>query len=295
MNNLSYLTKFSAFLGLVSMGLVVVANTTARAQTTFPDVVSDYWAQPFIQRLADKNIIVGYPDGTFRPEQAVQRDELAAMIRQAFDQEQVRQIESGSVYQDVPEGYWAAPAIEEAYQQGFMSGYPGNEFRPNQPVSRVEALVTLVRGLNLAPKTAQQTAPTVRRQVVKRPLFVPYGLTALMQPLIAARTLAIPPAVADPAPTQATAPLSAMVRDTYTDAERIPQYAVNDVGIATQNNMVVNHPDPNVLNPNQPLRRATAAAFIHQTLVTQNKMEPLPEDANASNYIARPAINQAAR
>jgi hypothetical protein len=116
-----------------------------------------------------------------------------------------------------------------------------------------------------------------------------------MQPLVAARTLAIPPAVADPAPAPATAPLSAMVRDTYTDAERIPQYAVNDVGIATQNNMVVNHPDPNVLNPNQPLRRATAAAFIHQTLVTQNRMEPLPEDANASNYIARPAINQAAR
>ncbi|YAF96544.1 MAG: S-layer homology domain-containing protein [Nodularia sp. CChRGM 3473] len=261
----------------LTLGLVANLTTPALAQTSFPDVPSNYWAQPVIQRLAARNIIVGYPDGTFRPEQPVQRDELAAMIRQAFDQEAIQQIESGSVYEDVPEGYWAAPAIEEAYQQGFMSGFPGGEFRPNQPVSRVEAIVTLTRGLNLAPETPQITTG----RAIRRPIYLPLAMTSLMQPLVAAP--------------QTTAPVAASVRDYYADAQQIPPYAMNDVGIATQNNLVVNYPNPKVLNPNQPLRRSTAAAFIHQGLVAQDRIEPLPRNVEAYNYIVRPEVRQATR
>jgi hypothetical protein len=84
----------------------------------------------------EKNILAGYLDGTYRPNKPVQRDEFAAVIRQAFNQEPVREIAGGSVYKDVPSGYWAASAIEEAYQTGFMTGYPGGFFRPNQDISR---------------------------------------------------------------------------------------------------------------------------------------------------------------
>lgn len=38
-----------------------------RLQTSFPDVPSNFWARPFIERLAQRNILAGYPDGTFRP------------------------------------------------------------------------------------------------------------------------------------------------------------------------------------------------------------------------------------
>lgn len=60
--------------------------------STFPDVPSNYWAQPYIQRLAEKNIIAGYPDATFRPQKSVDRDEFAAIVRKAFDVEPIRQI-----------------------------------------------------------------------------------------------------------------------------------------------------------------------------------------------------------
>lgn len=40
---------------------------------TFPDVPPNYWAQPFIQALAASNVITGFPDGTFRPDQPVDR------------------------------------------------------------------------------------------------------------------------------------------------------------------------------------------------------------------------------
>ncbi|WGV28536.1 S-layer homology domain-containing protein [Halotia branconii] len=285
MSILSHISVVSA--SLLTLGLAV--STTAQTspkQTTFPDVPPNYWAQPFIQRLAQKNMIVGYPDGTFRPEQAVQRDEFAAMIRQAFDQEQVRQISSGSAYQDVPRDYWAVSAIEEAYQQGFMNSYPNNSFRPNKPMSKSQAIVALVRGLNLAPKNQQAT-----RRVAKQPIYFPLAVTSLMQPLIVSQ------AKAAKAPTQTTAvqkPMVALVNNSYQDSPEIPKYAVNDIGIATQRNMVVNYPNPKLLNPNQPLKRATAAALIHQALVTQNRIEPLPQNVKAYNYIVRPGISQQA-
>ncbi|MCG6136106.1 MAG: S-layer homology domain-containing protein [Nostoc sp. LLA-1] len=283
---MSFLSGLSALsTSFLTLGLSASLSSVALAQTSFPDVPSDYWAEPFINRLAQRNIIAGYPDGTFRPEQAVQRDEFAAMIRQAFDQEPVREIESGSAYEDVPEGYWAEQPIEEAAQQGFMSGDAGGNFRPNQPMSRVEALTTLVRGLNLAPRTAQ----TNTRRATRRPIYLPLAVTSLMQPIVAARP-ATPPVT-----TPVAEPLAETVREYYTDADQIPDSAIPYVGIATQRNLVVNHPDLRVLNPNEPLRRATAAAFIHQSLVAQDRIEPLPSNVAAYNYIVRPEISQAAR
>jgi len=52
-------------------------------------------------------------------------------LNKAFSQNPERQIANGSVYKDIPRGYWAAPAIEDAYEMGFMKGYPDGEFRPN--------------------------------------------------------------------------------------------------------------------------------------------------------------------
>lgn len=273
MPSLSRCCKLTA--SLVTLGVAASVTSPALAQSTFPDVPLDYWAQPFIERLAARNIVVGYPDGTFRPEQAVQRDEFAAMIRKAFQKEPVRQIKDASVYQDIPQGNWAAPAIEEAYQQGFMSGYPDGFFRPNQPVSRIDAIVTLTRGLNLTPEPQKIT-----RRMVKRPIYLPLAMTSLMQPLVSAP--------------QTTTNVTALAQNYYADAQQIPQYAINDVGIATQKNIVVNYPNPRELNPNLPLRRSTAAAFIHQTLVARDKMEPLPSNVEAYNYIVRPQVNMVA-
>ncbi|MBD2741077.1 S-layer homology domain-containing protein [Coleofasciculus sp. FACHB-1120] len=188
----------------------VSAQVTAPSPTTtasFPDI-QNHWARPFIERLAEKNIVTGYLDGTYRPNKAVNRDEFAAIIRQAFNQNQVRKIVTGSVYKDVPTGYWAAPAIEEAYQTGFMTGYPGGFFRPQEEVSRVQALVALTKVLNnssnptassttpatatpatsapatTAPATTQSTAyPATKRRATKKRFLMPLAMTSLMYPI----------------------------------------------------------------------------------------------------------------
>lgn len=264
------------------------APVSAQSETTnFPDI-QDHWAQPFIAPLAERNILAGYLDGTYRPDQAVARDEFAAVLREAFNIEEERQIASGSVYKDVPADYWAAPAIEEAYEAGFMTGYPGGFFRPQQPVSRVEALVALSQNLNLS-----QSAPVVRqasRPNNKTQFMMPIAMTTLMQPLvsIAARSTPSAPAASPSGANQnqtAPVPDSALVSNYYADADQIPQYAVNDVANATQAGIVVSHPEPTVLNPNRPASRGEVAAFIHQTLVNQGRLEPLPADQTAANYI----------
>ncbi|QLE54473.1 fasciclin domain-containing protein [Nostoc sp. TCL26-01] len=132
-----------------------VPSTTPSTTTTanFTDVSSDYWAQPFIQALAARNIISGFPDGTFKPNQPVSRAEFATLIQKAFNQQPVRQI-GASGFTDVPTNFWASAAIREAYETGFLSGYPGNVFRPNQQIPRVQAIVALSNGLNLASSDA---------------------------------------------------------------------------------------------------------------------------------------------
>ncbi|QMS87470.1 fasciclin domain-containing protein [Nostoc edaphicum CCNP1411] len=145
----------------------IVISTPASSQSTVPsatpsptpaptstvnlsDVSSDYWARPFIQVLADNNVIAGFPDGSFRPNQPVTRAEFAALIQRAFsNQNRVRQLSPGG-FSDVPAGYWAASAIQLAYETGFLAGYPGNVFRPNQEIPRVQGIVALSSGLGLS-------------------------------------------------------------------------------------------------------------------------------------------------
>lgn len=123
------------------------APTTA---VSFPDVDPNYWAYPFIQNLAANNIISGFPDSTFRPEEPVERAEFAAMIQKAFEQNRVRQLSPGG-FTDVPPDYWATAAIQEAYESGFMEGYPGNLFQPAQEIPKVQAITSLASGLALTP------------------------------------------------------------------------------------------------------------------------------------------------
>lgn len=277
-----------------------------KQQSSFPDVKPNYWASPFIEGLAEENIVVGYPDGTFRPTQNIERDEFAALIRQAFDVTERREISSGSEFNDVPENYWAVPAIEEAYQGGFMDAFSNNQlFYPRREMTRAEAITSLAQGLQLVqvrpPATTYQAGDRTpsrqtRRPVAKRQLAFPLALTAMMQPLLLIqRANAQPPAQSGASveePTQESFVTEQPAPDLtayYTDADRVSSEATDPILAATRANIVVNHPDPSVLNPNEFLSRGSAAALIYQSLVHAGRMEPLPENSPANQYIVEPS------
>jgi hypothetical protein len=121
----------------------IVIQAPAQAQVAFSDVSSDYWARPFIQELANRGILSGFPDGTFRPNDPVTRAQFAAMVRQAFRRAPIRDAAS---FMDVPSDYWASGAIRDAYATGFLSGYPDNIFRPDEFIPRAQVLVALSNG-----------------------------------------------------------------------------------------------------------------------------------------------------
>ncbi len=148
-------------------------SPTPSAATNFSDVAPDYWARPFIQALAARNIITGFPDGTFKPNEPVDRAEFAAMIQKAFNQKQIRQLDA-SAFTDVPTDYWAASAIEEAFETGFMRGFPGALFLPNDPIPKVQAIVALTNGLGLAPSGS--VADIVRTYYIDAGLIPDYAV-----------------------------------------------------------------------------------------------------------------------
>ncbi|MBD2522939.1 S-layer homology domain-containing protein [Nostoc sp. FACHB-133] len=134
----------------VTVGTVapLITASPSLAQTTFSDVSSNYWAAQFIQQLSQRGVIAGFPDGSFRPEEAVTRAQFAAMVNKAFQKSQQR---SPINFADVPSNYWASSAIQQAYTIGFLSGYPGNRFEPNQAIPRQQVLVSLANGLEYSP------------------------------------------------------------------------------------------------------------------------------------------------
>jgi len=134
----------------VTVGTVApfITASPSLAQTTFSDVSSNYWAAQFIQQLSQRGVIAGFPDGSFRPEEPVTRAQFAAMVNKAFQKAQQRQPIN---FADVPSNYWASSAIGQAYTIGFLSGYPGNRFEPNQAIPRQQVLVSLANGLGYTP------------------------------------------------------------------------------------------------------------------------------------------------
>ncbi|NEO37617.1 MAG: S-layer homology domain-containing protein [Moorea sp. SIOASIH] len=114
------------------------------------EVPNNHWASPFMIPLARDKVLIILPNQKFQPNRPVTRAELAAQIQKVFKEQKKRQRVN---YKDRPTDQSASKAIDEATETGFMSGYPGEKFRPGQKVPRVQVLVSLISGLNLQPSS----------------------------------------------------------------------------------------------------------------------------------------------
>ncbi|MBD2121616.1 S-layer homology domain-containing protein [Trichocoleus sp. FACHB-262] len=106
--------------------------------------ITGHWAEGFIRGLVSRGIISGFPDGTFKPGASITRAQYAAAIAKAFNLPNKKE---ATDFADVPADFWAKAAIQKAAQMGFVSGFPDNTFRPDQNLTRVQAIVSLVSGL----------------------------------------------------------------------------------------------------------------------------------------------------
>lgn len=135
---------------------------------SFPDV-QNYWAQAYIAALADRNIINGFPDGTFRPDEPVTRAQFATILTKAFPTG--GQTQAATSFQDVPTSFWAYSAIQAAAKSGFMAGYPDGTFLPSQQIPRVQVLVSLTSGLDLGTGTGNPNVLSFYQDAAQIPAY----------------------------------------------------------------------------------------------------------------------------
>jgi hypothetical protein len=109
----------------------------------FSDVEQGKWYTQAIAYLASQDIVHGYPDGTFKPDQPITRAEFAKMIAGFDSLEEV----SYNVFTDV-DGHWATGFINSAAAKGWVSGYPDNTFKPEGSSTRAEIVTIINRMLN---------------------------------------------------------------------------------------------------------------------------------------------------
>ncbi|MBF2015150.1 MAG: family 10 glycosylhydrolase [Rivularia sp. T60_A2020_040] len=124
----------------------------------FPDI-TNHWARPFIEALARRGILNGYPDGTFRPDNSVTRAEFAAIITTTFSR--ITKKREYVAFQDVADNYWAAAAIRKAYETVFITGFPNNYFRPTNRIQRIHALLSIISGLGMTSKVSSDLLPVL--------------------------------------------------------------------------------------------------------------------------------------
>lgn len=118
--------------------------------------IRGHWAQSFIEPLIAQGILQGFSDGNFRPDAFVNRAEFASMIERAFIGTGSPTRQGNIQFADVPTNYWAYQPIQKAYQRGFLPA-EGGYFNPTQNLTRLQALVALVEGLNLQATTVNPT------------------------------------------------------------------------------------------------------------------------------------------
>ena len=145
---------------LLSVAVIAIGVMPALA---FPDVSKDYWAASQINLLSEQGVIVGYPDGTFKPDANVTRAEFAAMAIRALGQQHTK-IAQPLTYADVDENYWAYQDIQKAVYFDLISNSKENDlFRPEDSVSRAESLSVAVNAL-----TTETISPDKAKEVIER-------------------------------------------------------------------------------------------------------------------------------
>ncbi len=126
-------------------GAAAPATTNFNGGCMFPDVPNGYWAACDIDKLAINDVVVGYPDGMYRPNRNISRAEFATMLVKGFNMD--AHGATTSQFSDVSRDNWANAAIARAVNEDLLRGYPNHTFRPNANVTRVEALTSISKGM----------------------------------------------------------------------------------------------------------------------------------------------------
>lgn len=184
---------------------------------------------------------------------------------------------------DVPQDHWAYPFIVSLYEKGLLPDLPEGQLQPDKPMTRAEFAALLNRSfvqseagetqLGFVDVSDSYWAVDAIKQVVNTGYmsgfpdntFKPDELVPRYQVLV---TLASGLNLEQPAAPQE-------VLNRFGGIQDLPNWAFGQVAAAAQNNLVVNHPDPQQLAPQEPATRAEIIVMMYQALLSQGRLNKI--------------------
>jgi parallel beta-helix repeat protein len=204
-------------------------------------------------------------------------------------QDYPRLVSGSSSFPDLA-GHWAAAFVEALVSRSAISGFPDGTFAPNAPITRAQYAAVLVKTFQLPISTKSGIFPDVK------PDF--WATAAILSAAEKGFISGFPDGTFRPGQnlTKVQAIVSIVnglklsggnpnVLSVYRDRAQIPSYATNAVAIATQKLLIVNYPQPDLLQPLREITRGEIAALLYQALVANSK-----EKAIVSPYIVSPDV-----
>ena len=194
--------------------------------------IDNHWARPWILALAQRQLINGYPNGTFRPQATIARAEFAALLQRTFPEVVIKQ--QTATFRDISRDYWASDAIAWASERAIFSGYPNGTFRPRLAVSRAQSVVVVMAAISGS-----------------------RGVDA---------TLSIDEAPSGSDKKRSLVQSQDLLSQNFVDAAEIPDYANSAIASALNQNLLENLSNPRRFHPQQALTRGELAALLCRAL-----------------------------
>ncbi|MGG0170409.1 glycosyl hydrolase family 18 protein [Paenibacillus dokdonensis] len=135
--------KWKWFIYFVCAAVIASSYAFAGQASARSSDIQGHWAEQLLTGWQDQGLLKGYPDGSMRPDQALTRAELMALINRYFH----FTAEKAVTFPDLKTGQWQYAEAARALQAGYIAGYQDGMFHPDQIVSREEAAVMLANVL----------------------------------------------------------------------------------------------------------------------------------------------------
>ncbi|MGD1950559.1 MAG: S-layer homology domain-containing protein [Leptolyngbyaceae cyanobacterium] len=185
-------------------------------------------------------------------------------------------------FQDVPDDYWAKPYIDALSERLVVDGLADGTFAPDEPVTRAQLASAIARAFPLSDEEAAIAFSDIEAgywatddidEAVKGGFMTGFPDERFQPNLAVPRAQVLTALVTGLGSIIPENPETVVAR--YGDDAQIPGWAVGKMAAATESNIVVNYPNLESLNPNQPATRAEVAAMIYQTLAAQGRVDAI--------------------
>ena len=173
------------FLTSLVLGVLLFPAFPRLASASFTDLASTNPHYTAISSLVDQGILQGYSDGTFKPDQEVNRAEALKMFLMGMGVATQTGAGADTGFSDVTADAWYADLVGSALDEGIVSGYSDGSFKAGQSVTRAEAMKMLL----LAGGISGTTPSSAPFEDVEIDLwFAPYANFAKTQNIVPPQT-----------------------------------------------------------------------------------------------------------